>query len=115
MGGERQGKAYDPRATTQPGVESGVEHGDRLVEFSNAVMNDDEARLERARLAVREALGDAGWHEAAAVAANFNQMDRIADATGIPIDAFGREAMTELGREIGTVNFASAKNTLQLL
>lgn len=103
-------------ATTTPGVDSGVEHGALLVEFSNAVMSDDDARLDRARDAVRQTLGDAGWHEATATAANFNQMDRIADATGIPLDAGpGREMMTQIGREIGSVNFASAKNTLQRL
>ena len=96
-------------------MESGVEDGAVLVEFSNAVMGDDEARLERARSAVRAALGDAGWVEAAAVAANFNQMDRIADSTGIPHDAAMRGLFTEMGREIGTVHFASVKNTLQLL
>lgn len=111
----RQCEAYDPRATTTPGVESGVEHGALLIEFANAVMGDDEPRLARAREGVRAVLGDAGWAEAAAIAANFNQMDRIADSTGIPLDAGGRKMMSELGREIGSVNFASAKNTLELL
>ncbi|NNL85177.1 MAG: hypothetical protein HKP27_05965 [Myxococcales bacterium] len=93
-----------------------MEHGALLVEFSNAIMSDDEERLGRARDAVRETLGDTGWHEATATAANFNQMDRIADSTGIPLDAGpGRAMMTEMGREIGSVNFASAKNTLQRL
>lgn len=115
MGGEQKGEQYDPRATTTADVESGIEHGALLIEFSNAVMGDDETRLARAREGVRAALGDRGWAEAAAIAANFNQMDRIADATGIPLDAPGRKTMTELGRAIGTVHFASAKNTLQLL
>ncbi len=73
-----------------------------MVEFSNAVMGDDEARLARAVATLRDTVGDAGWHEAAATAATFNQMDRIADATGIPIDAAAREMITEVGREIGT-------------
>ena len=92
MGGEKKGQAFDPRATTNP-----------------------EDRLERARDALRAALGDAGWHEASAVAANFNQMDRIADSTGIPSDVAIRATMAELGQELGTVNFASAKSTLQRL
>ena len=78
-------------------------------------MGDDESRLVDAQRALCAALGDTGWHEAAATAANFNQMDRIADSTGIPLDAGGRQMMTEVGREIGAVNFASAKNTLQRL
>lgn len=106
---------FDPRATTTSGVESGVEHGAALIEFSNAVMGDDEERLARAREALRATLGDAGFHEAAATAANFNQMDRIADATGIPLDAGGRATMSEMGQLIGSDRFASAKNTLERL
>lgn len=96
-------------------IESGVEHGGLLLEFSNAVMGDDDERLTHARQSILGAFGEAGLHEAVATAANFNQMDRIADSTGIPLDPGARETMTELGREIGTVHFASAKNTLQLL
>ena len=113
--GEKRGAHVDPRAVTTPGVESGVEHGALLLEFSNAVMGDDPARLARARETLRATLGDAGFHETAATAANFNQMDRIADATGIPLDAASRAPMTELGRLIGSDRFASAKNTLQQL
>lgn len=109
------GTSFDPRATTTEGVESGVEHGALLIEFSNAVMADDDERLARAREELRRTVGDAGFHETAATVANFNQMDRIADATGIPLDAGGRRAMAELGQEIGTDRFASAKNTLQRL
>lgn len=96
-------------------MESGIEHGSILVEFSNAVMGADRERLDRARQALRRTVGDGGFHEAASTAANFNQMDRIADSTGIPLDAGPGSAMAELGREIGTDRFASAKNTLQRL
>ena len=86
-----------------------------MIEFANAVMGDDEARLLQACAVLRETLGDGAWHEAAATAANFNQMDRIADTTGIPSDAPLRNVFVEVGREIGSVNFVSAKRTLQLL
>jgi len=36
--------------------------------------------------ALRRAVGDAGWVDAAAVAATFNAIDRVADATGIPLE-----------------------------
>lgn len=77
------------------------------------MMGDDEERLARSRERVRELLGDAAWHEAAATVANFNQMDRIADSTGIPLDPPGRKMMTAVGREIGTDAFRSAQNTLK--
>ena len=113
--GEHSGKHYDIRATTTDGVASGVDQGELLVDYSNAVMAPDEALLDKLRGEVRAAVGDAGFTEAAATAANFNQMDRIADSTGIPSDVAIRATMAELGQELGTVNFASAKSTLQRL
>ncbi len=104
---------FDVRATTTDGIESGIEHDTVLIEFSNAVMGPDEGRLDRARDALRRAVGDAGFHETAAVAANFNQMDRIADSTGIPLD--GGPPMIEVGKQIGTDRFVSAQNTLRHL
>ena len=35
---------------------------------------------------LRAAVGDAGWVDAAGVAATFNAIDRVADATGIPLE-----------------------------
>ena len=64
----------------------GVPHGAFLVDFAEAVLGDDEERLSRARTALRETLGNAALVDAAAVVAFFNAIDRIADATGIPLD-----------------------------
>ncbi len=44
-------------------------------------------RGEDARQAVIDAMGPAALVDAAAVAATFSTIDRIADSTGIPIDA----------------------------
>ena len=38
------------------------------------------------REALRQAVGDEGLVDAAGVAATFNAIDRIADATGIPLE-----------------------------
>ncbi|NNL84678.1 MAG: hypothetical protein HKP27_03450 [Myxococcales bacterium] len=89
-----------------------MDHGELLIEFADAVMSPDEVRLDAARAAVVDAMGGAALVEAAAIAANFNQMVRIADSTGIPIDrpALGMTAAT---REILDINhFHSAVNTL---
>lgn len=113
--GEKNGVRYEIRATTTDDVDSGVDHGEVLVAFSNALMTADPARLEAARAAVRQAVGDAGFVETAATAANFNQMDRIADSTGIPIDAPVRNQMGPLWEELGVLRFHSAQNTLSRL
>ena len=110
--GEHQGIDYDLRAISKTGFESGVEHGALLIEFANAVMTPGTERLDAARAAVLGALGPKALVECAAVAANFNQMVRIADSTGIPIDApaLGMTAATRETLDID--HFHSARNTL---
>jgi hypothetical protein len=110
--GESQGLAYDLRAISKQGFASGVEHGDLLIEFADAVMNADGERLDAARSAVLDQMGSKALVECAAVAANFNQMVRIADATGIPIDSMAI-GLTAATRETLDINhFKSARNTL---
>ncbi len=110
--GEHQGLEYDLRAVSKQGFASGVEHGDLLIEFADAVMSAGTERLDRARVAVHDTIGSRALVECAAVAANFNQMVRIADSTGIPIDTMAL-GMTAPTRETLDINhFKSAQNTL---
>ncbi len=95
------------------GVEGdgGVEHGARLVAFTEAVMGDDEAALARERDALRAVLTPEAFVDAAAVIGAFNVVDRIADATGIPLDA-GLAAMSgEVRQDLDLARFASSANT----
>ena len=66
---------------------SGVEHGAVLIAFAEAMAGEDDAALARARQAVVEVLGAEAMVDAAGVASNFERMVRIADATGIQLDA----------------------------
>lgn len=110
--GENQGLDYDLRAISKQGFSSGVEHGDLLIEFADAVMTADDARLHAVRSGILTQMGAKALVECAAVAANFNQMVRIADSTGIPIDAMAI-GMTASTRETLDINhFKSAQNTL---
>ena len=49
--------------------------------------------------------------DAAGVAANFQRMVRIADATGIPVDQMDTELSREIRSTLGLERFASARNT----
>jgi len=64
----------------------GIPHGQLLVEFAEAVLADSDEQLLRVRSALRGSLGDAALVDAAAVVGFFNAIDRVADATGIPLD-----------------------------
>lgn len=93
------------------GTNGGVEHGARLVAFTEAVMGDDEERLARERAALRGALSPEAFVDVAAVIGSFNVVDRIADATGIPLDDLIRAASEQVRAELDLARFASAANT----
>jgi hypothetical protein len=60
----------------------GIEHGDELLRFASACAGDDDAELAAARDALVVATDEAFMVDAAAVAANFEMMTRLADGTG---------------------------------
>jgi len=74
---------------------SGVEHGNLLIAFAEALVGDDDVTLTHARHAVIEGLSPEAMVDAAGVASNFERMVRIADATGIQLD----ERMAALSQE----------------
>jgi hypothetical protein len=99
------------RAVTDAAAASGVPHGEALVAFADALVGEDEEALERARTALLEALGPAGFVDAAAVASNFERMVRVADATGIPLDAPVRVLAADLRDDLSLDALGSAANT----
>jgi hypothetical protein len=85
--GRTHDKTYE-LATVTGAVEGdgGVPKGDQLVAFAEAVLGDDDAALTLARDALAAALGSPGLADAAGVVGLFNAIDRVADATGIPLE-----------------------------
>jgi hypothetical protein len=73
----------DPEAAAT----SGVEYGTELLAFADAMVGEDDEALAHVRHVVSEALSPGAMVDAAGVASNFERMVRIADATGIPLDA----------------------------
>jgi hypothetical protein len=108
---EVSGAEVDVRAVTDASVASGVAHGERLLAFADALVGGDDAALEREREALRAVLGAEGLVDAAAVASNFERMVRIADGTGIPLDAPVRLLAADLRDELALGAFRSAANT----
>jgi hypothetical protein len=109
--GEAAGTRYDASAAVRPERESGVPHGAVLLAFAEAALGADAAALDLARERVREELGPAALVDAAAVIGAFEQVDRIADATGIPLDAPLQLLTGDVREELGLERFASARNT----
>jgi len=90
---------------------SGIAHAEVLLAFAEAAVQGEEGRLAAARQAVLDALGPEALVDAAAVVGNFERMTRIADATGIPLDAPVHALSQDLRDELGVDAFGSARNT----
>ncbi len=112
--GELSGETVDLRAVTRGAAGDGavgVPHARELTAFAESLVAGSEEELAAAREALGAAMGPAALVDAAAVAANFQRMVRIADATGIPLDA-PLELMTQdLRAELGLAAFGSSANT----
>jgi hypothetical protein len=88
-----------------------VTHGARLLAFTEAVMGADETALKRERAMLRTVLSPAEFVDVCAVIAAFNVVDRIADATGIPLDEPLVMMSGQVREELDLARFASAANT----
>jgi hypothetical protein len=91
--------------------DGGVAHGARLVAFTEAVMKDDETAMNRERAALRALLPPESFVDVAATIGAFNVVDRIADATGIRLDAMLEDMSVDVRRELNLARFASSANT----
>src|SRR5438552_14693346 len=85
--GQMVGETVDLAAVTETAAgDAGVEHGGRLLAFTDAAMGEDDALLDRERRALCAVLSPEAFIDACALVAAFNVVDRIANATGIPLD-----------------------------
>lgn len=92
--------------------ETGVAHGGLLIEFGEAVLTDDTARLDAARDAILETMGPDALVDSAAVAAMFNALDRVADSTGAPVEDWKQAETASIVSAIGIDAFAANKAAL---
>jgi hypothetical protein len=110
---EKTGETYDLESVlgTQAG-DGGIAHGRLLVAFAEAVLGEDEAALAQARQALIEAAGAKAFVDAAAVAALFNAIDRVADSTGTPLEDVKAEASVDFRADLGINAFYSAEGKI---
>ena len=71
------------------------------------------ARLAGERRLLRAVLSPEAFFDAACVIGAFNVVDRIADATGIPLDDAMAAMSRDVRKELDLARFASAANTLE--
>ncbi len=89
----------------------GIPFASELAGFAEAVTQRDGAEIRRTRDELVQVAGAVVMVDAAAVAANFQRMVRIADAMGIPLDEEDVEAAAGIRQELDLSRFATAENT----
>ena len=95
-----------------PASESqGIPYASELANFAEAIAKREASTIDQSRAALLEIAGEEVMVDAAAVAANFQRMVRIADSMGIPIDEKNIEVGAEVRQELELTRFASAQNT----
>ena len=106
---ETQGEEVDLRGLTdgKAAGESSISGAAALVDFVEATLGGNTDEIAVARDLVRSELGSEALVDAAAVIGNFERMVRIADGTGIPLDAAVNVATEEIRSELGIDAFAS--------
>jgi hypothetical protein len=113
--GQHRGQGYDLRAVTQGAAvgDCGIPEGALLIDFAEAILGSDQARLARARAAIVAAMGAAALVDAAGIAGLFNAIDRVADATGAPLEEAKAADTASLRDVIGIDEFDSARARLE--
>jgi hypothetical protein len=108
--GKHDGSEYDLSVMTASGSDGGggVANGALLNRFATAVLGSDAAALAAARTAVADTLGGAALADTVGVVSLFNAIVRVADATGIPIEAERAAATADFRAAIGVDDFAAA-------
>ena len=109
--GQAKGEDYDLRAVTDDAAVSGVPHGEALTAFAEASVRGGPEQIAGARDALAAEMGPLAVVDAAGVAANFQRMTRIADATGIPLDKPVAIFSVDMRDELGIDSFGAAANT----
>jgi len=107
--GQTHNRTYQLATVTGTGEgDGGVPHGRLLVAFAETVLGEDDDALARARDALAAVLGLPGLVDAAGVIGLFNAIDRVADATGIPLEPEKEAASLDFRAALDLDRFAVA-------
>ena len=89
--------------------DGGLPLGRELVAFTDGITGYDDDTLDAARARLVEAAGEHFMVDAAAIAANFEMMTRVADGTGARFPAESAAARAPLDERLGIRGFVSAR------
>lgn len=112
MSSQHTGDTFDLKAITggTAAGETGIPNGAALIEFAEALLGTDDQRLARARAEIVRTMGEGALVDAAGVAGFFNAIDRVADATGTPLDEQTAAETETLRSDLGINDFAARRH-----
>lgn len=111
--GEKEHQDYDLDAVTSDSGDAGVAQGDVLRTLTEAAVRGEWALLDGLRTDAFTTLGEQETVDALTVAAAFNGITRVADATGIPLDDAMKEATVTIRATTGIDRFSYAEKSAQ--
>jgi hypothetical protein len=107
-----KGEDYDLSLLTGTKGDGNIAHGALLIAFAEAVLGDHDRRLAEIQAAIRNQMGEPAFVDAAAIVATFNAIDRVADATGIPIEDNKAASTADVRSALGINAFAEQRGEI---
>ena len=111
--GRMIGKNFNLRGLVEPGIEIGVDGGNSLAEFADALLGDDRDRLNQERTVLAKELGGAAVAAASLVAGCFSKNDRLANCLGLPLEPMMIKGSEDFRESLGINAYPSAVNSLK--
>ena len=109
--GERDRHDYDLRAVTSSRGDSGVPHSDLLRALTEQAIRGEWSQLAETRARAADLMGEQQTVDALTVAAAFNGITRVADATGIPLDDHTAAVTVEMRATTGIDEYAYSQKS----
>lgn len=103
--GQQTNQDYDLTGITDSDHTAGVANEEHLRRLTDATVQGDWLTLADARREAEVAMGEQQVADALVVAAAFNGITRVADATGIPLDASTAQATQTMREDTGIDRF----------
>ena len=108
---QRDDITVDLAAVNDPTLASGVPHDDWLRALTEATIEEQWELLAEVRAEAAGVMGERAVVDTLVVAAAFNGITRVADATGIPLDDNTRASTGALRAEVGLDAFQYAEKS----
>lgn len=109
--GQLENRDYDANSVTSDSIDPGVPHGQWLRALTEAAVKGDWLTLAEIRPDAEAAMGAQQTLDVLTVAAAFNGITRVADATGIPLDQNTADTTAEMRKATGIQRFEYAEKS----